>query len=161
MIDIRPLCHEQPKIPTIVRHWWFAPMVVVNVESYARPEDAPFDLDKNCVVDMVDGVEDIDADNGDVTVCARSLPTPKLPAPSVVAHHKFTHFPYRSLCLYCVARRRPNSHHRSQSVGRRRNLPVCHADCCFFLETIMMRRASLYVWTGCLRAKQCLNPSMM
>ena len=68
MIDICSLCHEQPISPTIVRHRWFAPMVAVNGESFARPEDAPFDLDKSSVVDVADGVEDIDADAGDVTV---------------------------------------------------------------------------------------------
>ena len=131
MIDICSLCHEQPISPTIVRHRWFAPMVAVNGESFARPEDAPFDLDKSSVVDVVDGIEDIDADTGDVTVCARALPTPKLPPPSVVAHHNLTHFPYRSWCPYCVAGRRPNTQHRSQSVDRGRSLPVFHADYCF------------------------------
>ena len=65
-------------------------MVVVDCESCARPEDAPFDLDKISVVDVVNGIEDIDADTGDVTVCARALARPKLPAHSVVAHHNFT-----------------------------------------------------------------------
>ena len=53
MIDICSLCQEQTISPTIVGHRWFAPMVVVNGESYARPEDAPFYLDKSSVVDVV------------------------------------------------------------------------------------------------------------
>ena len=69
------------------------PMVAANGKSYARPEDASFDLDKSSIVDVVDGIEDIGADNGDVTVCARALPTPKLPAPSVMAHHNLTNVP--------------------------------------------------------------------
>ena len=78
-------------------------MAVVNGESCARPEDAPFDLDKSSVVDVVDGIEDIDADTGDVTVCARALSTPKSPAPSVVAHHNLTHFQYRRPKLQLIS----------------------------------------------------------
>ena len=111
-------------------------MVVVNGESYARPKDAPLDLDKSSVVDVVDGIEDIDADTGDVTVCARALPTPKLPAPPVVAHQNVSHFLHRSWCPYCV------------TLSIARNLLTVDAAYLFcmliiaFLETLMMSRAS-------------------
>ena len=104
-------------------------MVVVKGETDARPEDAPFDLDKSSIVDVADGIEEVDADTEDVTVCARALPTHKLPAPSIVAHHNLIHFQYRSRCPYCVAGHRPNSQHRWQYRGR--SHPVLRADCCF------------------------------
>ena len=115
---------------------WMCPIAVENVDqSYACPEDAPFLVDQSSVVDVVEGNEEIDADSGEVAVCPRALPTPKMPSPSVVAHHNLTHFPYRSWCPYCVAGRRPNSHHRDLSVDLNRSLPIVHADYCFIRDS--------------------------
>ena len=99
-------------------------------DGWEAPEQSPFGLDKDAVVDMVDGTEDvdIDAETGDPTVRPRALPTPKLPSADIVAHHILTHIPYRPWCPYCCAGRRPNSHQLTRSVDAGRTLPIFHAD---------------------------------
>ena len=104
---------------------------MVEDESHGRPEDAPFPVTQSQVVDAVDGYEDVDAETGDATIRPRAPPTPKMPSPEIVAHHNRTHFPYRSWCPYCVAGRRPNSHHLSTNARDGRSLPMFHADYCF------------------------------
>ena len=107
-----------------------APVVVD--DSFSAPEQSPFALDRDGVLDM-SGDEDVDAETGDISVRPRALPTPTLPSASVVAQHNLTHFPYRSWCPWCAAGRRPNSHHMSQPTGR--TLPIFHADYCFIRDS--------------------------
>ena len=107
-----------------------APVVVD--DSFSAPEQSPFALDRNGVLD-VSGDEDVDAETGDISVRPRALPTPKLPSAAVVAQHNLTHYPYRSWCPWCAAGRRPNSHHMSQPTGR--TLPMFHADYCFIRDS--------------------------
>ena len=108
----------------------------VDEESFASPEDAPFAIDVSTVRDVVEGREEVDAESGDMSVCPRALPTPKMPSPEIVAHHNLTHYPYRSWCPYCNAGRRPNSQHRSLSVDQERSLPIFCADYCFIRDTL-------------------------
>ena len=49
--------------------------------SFGRPEDAPYALDESTVRDVVEGFEEMDAESGELTVCPRALPTPKMPSP--------------------------------------------------------------------------------
>ena len=106
-----------------------APAVVVDDEdSCARPEDSPFGLDAQGLEDAVDGVEDIDAESGAVSVRVRALPTPKMPSAAVVAHHNITHFPYQSWCPFCAAGRRNNSPHLSVDTDAERAIPAFHGD---------------------------------
>ena len=114
-----------------------APAVAVDDEdSYARPEDSPLGIDAQGVEDVVDGVEDIDAESGAVSVRARALPTPKMPSAAVVAHHNLTHFPYRSWCPFCVAGRRNNSPHMSIDADAERDIPAFHGDYCFIKDGV-------------------------
>ena len=79
---------------------------------------------------QVNDDEVVDADTGAATQQARGLPAPKQPSADEVARHNLTHLPYRSWCPHCVACRKPNRHHRSQT-HQERSVPVFCADYCF------------------------------
>ena len=60
------------------------------------------------------------------------IPEPKEPTPAERARHMLTHLPYCSWCPYCVAGRRPNTHHRRVSTGQ--SLRALHAEYVLFRD---------------------------
>ena len=46
--------------------------VATGEESYASPEESPFAVDQNSLVDVVEGNEEVDADTGDMVVCPKA-----------------------------------------------------------------------------------------
>ena len=61
------------------------------------------------------GVEVVTLDErGQGALPPKELPSPKEPTPAARARHNLTHLPYEDWCPFCVACRRPNSHHRLQ-----------------------------------------------
>ena len=126
-------------------------------------------MDGTVVVDDMEGLEDVDADTGELTVRPRALPIPRKPSPEVVAHHNLTHFPYRSWCPFCVAGRRPNSQHRSCNADLGRMLPMFHADYCFVRDkededalTVCVGQMSpskaMFAAMCCQMARGCFRP---
>ena len=95
-------------------------------DGWEKIEDSPIVADQEELRqyrgDM--GPKDIvDADE-DVTIQAgEPLPEPYVPTAAQVAAHNCTHLPYASWCPHCVAARRANSHHRSQSGACGRAVP--------------------------------------
>ena len=63
---------------------------------------------------------------------ARPLASPKEPTEAEIERHMLTHLPYCPWCKYCVAGRRPNSHHRRQR--NERTVPMLSLDYGFFRD---------------------------
>ena len=101
-----PIYHLCPVRPFSDIDIQLAPNVVPEEDSYEKPAACPLAVDVQEAEDAVQGVKDIEAATGDVSVRVKALPTPKMPSPAIVAHHSLTHFPYRSWCPLCVAGRK-------------------------------------------------------
>ena len=63
---------------------------------------------------------------------AKPLVSPKEPTKAEIERHMLTHLPYCSWCKYCIAGRRPNSHHRRQR--NERSIPMLSCDYGFFRD---------------------------
>ena len=63
---------------------------------------------------------------------AKPLASPKEPTKAENERHMLTHLPYCTWCKYCVAGRRPNSHHRRQR--NERSIPMLSCDYGFFRD---------------------------
>ena len=76
-------------------------------------------------------IDDEIAEDGELTVQVPiGIPEPAQPSKKEVDRHNLTHINYRSWCPHCVAGRRSNSQHRSQTSNRR-NVPLFCADYCY------------------------------
>ena len=74
------------------------------------------------------GVEQFTLDeNGPGARDATAPTTPKAPTRAQRERHFLTHLPYAAWCPFCVAARRPNSHHQ-RAHGHERELPLLVAD---------------------------------
>ena len=102
-------------------------------EGWENPVDAGVALDGEAVVDVVDGVDEVVMETGEVVQLPRAFPSPTLPSKKEVDFHNLTHIPYRNWCPFCVAARRKNNAHRS-STGERRTVPLFCADYCFIRD---------------------------
>lgn len=82
------------------------------------------------------GPKDIVDADGDVTIQAgEPLPEPYGPTAAQRAARNTTHLPYASWCPHCVAARRANSHHRSQSGACERTVPLLVGDYCMLRDS--------------------------
>ena len=69
-------------------------------------------------------------ENGCGARTAATMPAPKGMTAAEWARHCVTHLPYCKDCPWCVASRRPNSHHRKANNAER-VIPLLVADYCF------------------------------
>ena len=77
-------------------------------------EDDPVEQDKAFFGDPIIGHDVVyDPEKGPGALLADILPAPKGMTPAAWARHCVTHLPYDPTCPYCVACRRPSSHHRA------------------------------------------------
>ena len=87
------------------------------------------------------GVEVHADDEGqEEAVQRRPLPTPVLPPPSEIAHHKTTHCPYRSWCDECVEAFGREWPHHHLGNGHGRSVPVIHMDYAFLTDWGLFKR---------------------
>ena len=73
-------------------------------------------------------------ERGPGALVATPLPSPKEPTPAARERHNLTHVPYEDWCPFCVASRRPNSHHRKRHHDDRTQ-PLLLGDYAFVRNT--------------------------
>ena len=69
----------------------------------------------------------------------RVLPEPKEMTPAHWARHRNTQLPFHNGCKYCLAGRRPNTHHRASKS--KRSIPLLCGDYGFLREIIKLAGA--------------------
>ena len=78
----------------------------------------------------------IEAEDEGETQMPHGVPAPYEPSPVEIArHHNLPHYPYRNWCPHCVARRKPNAHHRQAKPSSGRRIPMFCADYCFVKDS--------------------------
>ena len=125
-----PLCFTiSPPEPTDVgkRQWerlpWpvCSPCCPVTIDEQVQQQDVLWG-------EPIVGVEQVTLDeNGPGARDATAPITPKAPTRAQRERHFLTHLPYAAWCPFCVAARRPNSHHQ-HSHEHERELPLLVAD---------------------------------
>ena len=91
--------------------------IVEPQQEWASVDDGG-ELCGECAPEAHDGDEVTDDENVETSM---RMPCPKLPTAAEKALHDLTNMPYRSWCLWCVAGRRNNSHHRPQNNKQNEN----------------------------------------
>ena len=76
----------------------------------------------------------IDIDDEMTCQPCEPMAQPMVPTAAQIAAHNITHLPYRSWCPYCVAARRPNSHHSRSKSEDQKSSPLLVADYCFMRD---------------------------
>lgn len=74
-------------------------------------EEAPIGVERGEDVRSAIDPDSVTTEEGDCVRVPRCVPSPKTPAPDVVARHNLTHLPYCAWCPHCVAARRANNPH--------------------------------------------------
>ena len=68
-------------------------MVCSPCEEWESPADAGIALERQGIVDHVDGNKEVVADTGECIQLPQPLPSPKLPSQSEIDFHNLTHVP--------------------------------------------------------------------
>ena len=116
--------------------------------EWTEPAEAGIALEKNGIVDHIDGEDEMVAETGECVQVAKGLPFPKLPSQSEIEQHNLTHLPYRSWCPFCVAGRRKNNPHLANQ-GKERTVPLFVSDYCFLRDDDDTETLSVLVGRMC------------
>ena len=102
-------------------------------EGWVQLEEAPIaaDAEDLTCIPCGDVVQD---DEGVASQIHRSLPEPKPPSREDVRKHNLTHWPYRSLCPWCVMGRRNADPHFQAKGADDRYLPLLVLDYAFLRD---------------------------
>ena len=98
-------------------------------------EEAPIGVERGEDVKSAFDPDSVTTEEGDCVRVPRCVPSPKTPAPDVVARHNLTHLPYCAWCPHCVAARRANNPHFKREESFRRMVPLLVLDYCFVRNT--------------------------